>query len=142
MAPKTDARFPFCWRPYAVYLDDGPVARSQVFHQVMGHLDIVVQTRLPSGHDGRRTTARAKGKVERPFRTVKEMQETLYHFHEPQTEDEANAWLFNFLLRYNGMPHRAEPWRTGCCRRPLRGSATCAVGSGFVPLPAKPSVAR
>ena len=75
----------------------------------MGYLDIAVQTHLPRGQDGRRTTARAKGKVERPFRTVKEMQETLYHFHEPQTEDEANAWLCNFLLRYNDMPHRSEP---------------------------------
>jgi hypothetical protein len=109
MAPKADARFPFCGRPHALYLDNGPVARSQVFHQVMGYLDIDVRTHLPSGHDGRRTTARAKGKVERPFRTVKEMQETLYHFHEPQTEDEANAWLCNFLLRYNEMPHRSEP---------------------------------
>jgi len=77
MAPKADARFPFCGRPHALYLDNGPVARSQVFHQVMGYLDIAVQTHLPRGHDGRRTTARAKGKVERPFRTVKEMQETL-----------------------------------------------------------------
>src|SRR5215831_8896306 len=109
MAPKADARFPFCGRPHALYLDNGPVARSQVFHQVMDYLDIEVRTHLPRGHDGRRTTARAKGKVERPFRTVKEMHETLYHFHEPQTEDEANAWLFNFLLRYNDMPHRSEP---------------------------------
>jgi hypothetical protein len=109
MAPKADARFPFCGRPHALYLDNGPVARSQVLHQVMDYLDIEVRTHLPRGHDGRRTTARAKGKVERPFRTVKEMQETLYHFHEPQTEDEANAWLFNFLLRYNDMPHRSEP---------------------------------
>ena len=43
-------------------------------------------------------TARAKGKVERPLRTVKEMHETLSHFHEPQTEAEANAWLMQFLL--------------------------------------------
>ena len=109
MAPKADTRFPFCGRPHALYLDNGPVARSQVLHQVMGYLNIDVRTHVPRGHDGRRTTARAKGKVERPFRTVKEMQETLYHFHEPQTEDEANAWLCNFLLRYNDMPHRAEP---------------------------------
>ena len=90
-------------------MDNGPVARSHVFQQVMDYLDIEVQTHLPRGQDGRRTTARAKGKVERPFRTVKEMHETLYHFHEPQTEAEANAWLFNFLLRYNDMPHRSEP---------------------------------
>jgi len=47
--------------------------------------------------------------VERPFRTVKEMHETLYHFHEPETEAEANAWLMQFLLRYNSMQHRTEP---------------------------------
>jgi hypothetical protein len=35
---------------------------------------------MPAGKDGRRTTARSKGKVERPFRTVKEVHETLYHY--------------------------------------------------------------
>jgi hypothetical protein len=73
----------------------------------MDYLGIDVQTHLPRGHDGRRTTARSKGKVERPFRTVKEAHETLYHFHEPETEAEANAWLFNYLLRYNDSPHRS-----------------------------------
>jgi hypothetical protein len=34
---------------------------------------------------------------------------TLYHFHEPKYEDEANAWLVNFLLRYNDLQHRSEP---------------------------------
>jgi hypothetical protein len=53
-------------------------------------------------------TTFSKGKVERPFRTVKEMHETLYHFHEPATEEEANAWLLNFLVRYNAMEHRSE----------------------------------
>jgi hypothetical protein len=108
MAPKADARFPFAGRPVALYMDNGPVTRSHVFHQVMDYLGIAVQTHLPRGHDGRRTTARAKGKVERPFRTVKEAHETLYHFHVPQTEAEANAWLFNYLLRYNDSPHRTE----------------------------------
>jgi hypothetical protein len=109
MTAKADARFPFCGRPLYLYADNGPVTQSHVFQRVMDSLDIAVRTHLPAGQDGRRTTARAKGKVERPFRTVKEMQETLYHFHEPQTEAEANAWLFNFLLRYNDMPHRSEP---------------------------------
>jgi len=109
MTPKIDPRFPFGGRPIALYMDNGPVAKSHVFHQVMRYLDIAVQTHLPRGHDGRRTTARSKGKVERPFRTVKEVHETLYHFHEPHTEAEANAWLFNYLLRYNDRPHRSEP---------------------------------
>jgi hypothetical protein len=92
-----------------IYMDSGPIAKSQIFHQVMGYLGVEVRTHIPRGKDGRRTTARAKGKVERPFRTVKELHETLYHFHEPETEDEANAWLLNFLLRYNAMPHRSQP---------------------------------
>jgi Helix-turn-helix domain len=107
MAPKADERFPFGGRPTYLYADKGPVTRSHVFHQVMDYLGIEVKTHMPRGHDGRRTTARAKGKVERPFRTVKEAHETLYHFHEPQTEAEANAWLFNYLLRYNDSPHRS-----------------------------------
>ena len=54
-------------------------------------------------------TARAKGKVERPFRTVKEAHETLYHFHKPDTEAQANAWLCRYLLRYNEQQHRSQP---------------------------------
>ena len=107
MAPQADERFPFGGRPTYLYADNGPVTRSHVLHQVMDYRGIEVQTHVPRGHDGRRTTARAKGKVERPFRTVKEAHETLYHFHEPQTEAEANAWLFNYLLRYNDSPHRS-----------------------------------
>lgn len=109
MSAKTDERFPFCGRPRALYLDNGPVRQSHVFQQVMAYLDIDVQSHMPRGSDGRRTTARAKGKVERPFRTVKEAYETLYHFHQPETEAEANAWLFNYLLRYNDSSHRSEP---------------------------------
>jgi transposase len=109
MTAKADARFPFCGRPLYLYADNGPVTQSHVFQRVMDSLAIEVRTHLPAGQDGRRTTARAKGKVERPFRTVKEVHETLYHFHQPQTEAEANAWLLNYLLRYNDRPHRAEP---------------------------------
>lgn len=108
MSAKTDDRFPFSGRPRYLYTDNGPVRQSHVFQQVMNYLEIEVQSHLPRGRDGRRTTARSKGKVERPFRTVKEAHETLYHFHEPETEAEANAWLFNYLLRYNDSPHRSE----------------------------------
>ena len=108
MRPKDDKSFPFQGIPLMIYMDNGPVARSHVFLQVMRYLGIEVRTHLPSGSDGRRVTARAKGKVERPFRTVKEMHETLYHFHEPEDEAEANAWLLNFLARYNAGEHRHE----------------------------------
>lgn len=92
-----------------LYLDNGPVARSLVFQTMMERLGIDSRTHMPAGTDGNRTTARAKGKVERPFRTVKEAHETLYHFHKPETEAEANAWLRNFIDRYNDKPHRREP---------------------------------
>ena len=95
--------------PEQIYLDNGPVARSGVFQTVMEQLGVAIMTHMPAGKDGRRPTARSKGKVERPFRTVKEAHETLYHFHQPGTEAEANAWLSNFVNRYNEKPHRREP---------------------------------
>jgi hypothetical protein len=109
MAPKASGDIPLQCIPAMLYLDNGPVARSQIFQQVMRCLGIDLRTHLPAGKDGRRVTARSKGKVERPFRTVKEMHETLFHFHEPRDEAEANAWLLNFLVRYNAMEHRGEP---------------------------------
>lgn len=109
MAPKALESFPFQGIPAMLYMDGGPIARSQVFQQVMRYLGVEVRTHMPRGTDGRRVTARSKGKVERPFRTVKEMHETLYHFHPPQTEEDANRGLLQFVLRYNTMDHRSEP---------------------------------
>jgi len=109
MSAKTVENFPFQGIPKMLYLDNGPITRSLVFQKVMGYLGIEVKTHLPNGKDGTRVTARSKGKVERPFRTVKEMHETLYHLHEPETEAEANAWLMRFLLHYNNQSHRQEP---------------------------------
>lgn len=108
MSPKKDAQFVLEGIPSKLYCDNGPIARSHIFQQVMQYLGIEVITHMPKDSDGTRVTARSKGKVERPFRTVKEMHETLYHFHEPQNEAEANEWLFNFLIRYNNMQHRSE----------------------------------
>jgi hypothetical protein len=110
MAPKADPSFPFQGRPKMIYLDNGPVAKRRVFQNVMQALGIEWQTHIPAGKDGTRTTARSKGKVERPFRTVKEAHETLHHFHKPETEAQANEWLMRYLVRtYNVQPHRSEP---------------------------------
>src|SRR6266853_3355625 len=109
MAPKADPAFAFQGRPQLLYLDNGPVAKSRVFQTVMQALGIAWQTHVPAGQDGTRVTARSKGKVERPFRTVKEAHETLYHFHRPENEAEANVWLQRYLAHYNGQPHRIEP---------------------------------
>ena len=86
--PEEDGS-PFQGIPAAIHCDNGPISRSGVFRRVMEHLDIAVLNHLPAGSDGRRTTARSK--VERPFRTVKEAHETLYHFHKPQNEAEATC---------------------------------------------------
>jgi hypothetical protein len=39
---------------------------------------------------------------------VKDAHETLYHFHEPETEEEANRWLARFIATYNRGDHRSE----------------------------------
>jgi len=112
MSPKPAAADggadPFQGIPAMIYLDNGPVAKSAVFKRVMESLGAGVMTHMPAGSDGRRTTARSKGKVERPFRTVKDAHETLYHFHQPQTEAEANQWLARFITGCNGRDHRSE----------------------------------
>ena len=109
MAPKPEEEMPFQGIPESIYMDNGPVSRSKVFQSVMGSLGVRILTHLPPSKDQRRTAARAKGKVERPFRTVKEAHETLYHFHEPKDEAEANLWLRRYLINYNNQKHRSEP---------------------------------
>ncbi|NOR23583.1 MAG: DDE-type integrase/transposase/recombinase [Desulforhopalus sp.] len=108
MTPKEIEGFPFQGIPSMIYTDNGPIAKSRVFQRVLEYLGIELRTHMPKGKDGRRTTARAKGKVERPFRTIKELHETLYHFHTPKNEEEANSWLLNYVLRYNEKDHRSE----------------------------------
>ena len=108
MAPKADTDFLFQGRPQFLYLDNGPSAKSHVFQRVMEQLGISWQTHRPASEAKRHATARAKGKVERPFRTVKEAHETLYHFHRPDNEAEANLWLHRYLLTYNRQSHRSE----------------------------------
>lgn len=109
-SPDADSEVdPFQGIPAALSLDNGPVTKSAVFKRVMESLGVEILPHMPAGSDGRRTTARAKGKVERPFRTVKEAHETLYHFHQPETEAEANRWLARFIATYNRGDHRSEP---------------------------------
>ena len=110
MAPKSEEDgSPFGGISAAIYCDNGPISRSGVFQRVMERIGVAVSNHLPAGSDGRRTTASSKGKVERPFRTVKEAHESLYHFHKPQNEAEANLWFRRYLAGYNGQRHRSEP---------------------------------
>lgn len=107
-AAKPEPELPFQGIPTTIYMDNGPVSRSRVFQSVMGSLGIRVLTHMPPSRAERRTPARAKGKVERPFRTIKEVHETLYHFHKPKDEEEANLWLRRALVTYNNGDHRSE----------------------------------
>lgn len=109
MAPKPEAELPFQGIPVTIYMDNGPVSRSKVFQSVMGSLGVRVLTHMPPSQVERRTAARSKGKVERPFRTIKEVHETLYHFHKPKDEAEANLWMRRALVTYNNGDHRSAP---------------------------------
>lgn len=108
MAPKNLEGLLLNSIPEMIYMDNGPIAKSNVFKRVMGELGVQIRVHEPDGKDGRRKTARSKGKVERPFRTIKEAHETLYHFHKPENEAEANLWLHQYIVNYNQRPHRTE----------------------------------
>ena len=108
MAAKPEAELPFQGIPVTLYMDNGPVSRAKVFQSVMSSLGVRVLTHMPPSDGERRTPARSKGKVERPFRTIKDAHETLYHFHQPADEAEANLWFRRFLVTYNNGRHRSE----------------------------------
>ena len=80
MAPKEEEGLVLQGIPKMTCFDNGPIAKSRVFRTVMAQLGVDIRMHMPKGSDGRRVTARAKGKVERPFRMAKEAHETLYHF--------------------------------------------------------------
>jgi len=109
MSAKKNPGFPFQGIPKMLYTDNGAFARSTVFRRALECLGIEFRTHMPRGSDGRRTTARSKGKIERTNRTTKESFETLFHFHQPTSLLQGNEWLMNYLLQYNEMPHRSEP---------------------------------
>lgn len=109
MAKKQDPTIPFHGIPKMIYLDNGPIAKSRVFLNVMQYLGVEVKVHMPDSKDKRRKTARSKGKVERAFRTVKECHEVLYHLREPKNEIEANVMLTDYLKKYNDHQHRTEP---------------------------------
>jgi hypothetical protein len=101
MSAKTPEAFPFQGISKMLYMENSPISRNRVFQKVMNYLGIEIRTHVPQVKDGNRVTSRAKGKFERPFRTVKEMHKTLYHLHEPESITEANTWLMQFLRHYN-----------------------------------------
>ena len=146
MPPKDDPAFPFQGIPTVLYIDNGPLAKSRVFHRGLAEkLGIEINVHeTPQQGGRRRTAARAKGKVERGFRAVEESFETLFHVHLPETTGEANQWLFNHLLHENSQQHptqagsRIEVWARDYRRR---DSAGCTPGTPPAPLRARRSSA-
>ncbi len=94
--------------PLNLYMDNGSVAKSKIFKRVAELLGINVLTHIPKGGDGRRTTARSKGKVERIFQSTKNSLESIYHYQPPTNLSEANAWLKSYIATYNKDMHRRE----------------------------------
>jgi hypothetical protein len=110
MAPKKQSDFLFQGLPETLYCDNGPVSKSAVFKRVLFCLGINLKTHEPRREDKMgRTTSRSKGKVERPFLTVKCALEALYHLgHAPKNEAEANEYLLRHVYLYNNQMHRIE----------------------------------
>ncbi len=108
MSVKNTPGMPFQGIPKMIYTDNGAFAKSILFKRTLIALGIELKTHLPKNKDGRRTTARAKGKVERTNRTIKESFEPLFHLHQPENLEQANLWASNYLLQYNKLAHRSE----------------------------------
>lgn len=108
MAAKLIPGIPFQGIPKVIYTDNGAFAKSALLKRVLALLGVELKTHLPKGKDGRRTTARSKGKIERANRTVKESFEPLFHLHQPESLEQINTWARKYLLQYNDMLHRSE----------------------------------
>ena len=109
MSQKDYENFPFQGIPKMLYVDNGPVTKSKLFLDVMASLGVEVKAHLPASKGQGKTTARAKGKVERAFSTIKSVHETLYHFNKPRSIEEANLWLIQSIIGYyNNLSHRRE----------------------------------
>lgn len=110
MAPKKKEGFLLQGIPEMIYTDNGPIRKSLVFQRVLFCLGITLDSHEARKKEkiGRKTTSRAKGKVERPFLTVKKAHEALYQVHQPKNEVEANEWMMRYLVSYNDQNHRTE----------------------------------
>lgn len=107
MAPKKDASFPFQGIPNCFYFDPGRMGRSPLIKKVLeDRLGGEVRVHQSDKATGKlKKASRAKGKIERSFRTLKTDFESLFHFHRPRNVVEANEWLFKYLLTFNSRPH-------------------------------------
>lgn len=92
--------------PDFLYTDNGKFIKSRLFQRVLNKLGIKILSHLPRGKGGRKTTSRAKGKVERHHSSIKSMLEPTYKLCPPKTLEEANERLIDFTSKYNNKKHR------------------------------------
>ena len=93
--------------PKYIYTDNGAFAKSKIFKRALQSLGITLLTHMPKNSDGRRTTARSKGKIERFNQTIKNSLESKYFLHSPTSIEEANEWLIDYISYYNALNHRS-----------------------------------
>lgn len=94
--------------PDFIYTDNASFVKSRLFMRVMTKLGIQVLTHLPRGKGGRKTAARAKGKVERLHRSIKSMVEPCYQFELPNTLEHGNGYLRHFAIGIAHKKHRSQ----------------------------------
>lgn len=107
MAPKQEPSFPFQGIPGCFYFDQGRMGRSPLVKKVLeDRLGSIVRVHRSDRTTGKlKKASRAKGKIEKRFLDLKNDFESLFNFHRPRSVEEANQWLYQYLMTYNSRPH-------------------------------------
>ena len=147
MAPKDEPGLVLQGIPAMLYLDNGPVAKSATFRRVMAQLGVEVHTHMPRGSDGRRVTARSKGKSlprRRPGssgRSARSRKRTRRSIISTRRKTRLKPIFGCAITWFATTPshtarNRVRAPRTGYrhCRKPACGR--CAPGIGSAPSPA------
>ena len=147
MAPKDEPGLVLQGIPAMLYLDNGPVAKSATFRRVMAQLGVEVHTHMPRGSDGRRVTARSKGKSlprRRPGssgRSARSRKRTRRSIISTRRKTRPKPIFGCAITWFATTPshtarNRVRAPRTGYrhCRKPACGR--CAPGIGSAPSPA------
>lgn len=147
MAPKDEPGLVLQGIPAMLYLDNGPVAKSATFRRVMAQLGVDVHTHMPRGSDGRRVTARSKGKSlprrrpgssGRSARSRKRTRRSIISTRRKTRPKPISGCAITWFATTpsHTARNRVRAPRTGYrhCRKPACGR--CAPGIGSAPSPA------
>jgi len=147
MAPKDEPGLVLQGIPAMLYLDNGPVAKSATFRRVMAQLGVEVHTHMPRGSDGRRVTARSKGKSlprrrpgssGRSARSRKRTRRSIISTRRKTRPKPISGYAITWFATTpsHTARNRVRAPRTGYrhCRKPACGR--CAPGIGSAPSPA------